>query len=86
MEKSRKTLHLPEKSAILSVKKGEDDKMHSFLRALAVSATESSEQIESSVESGGTHPVFWVIAGVAAIGLIIMVIQNFVIKREEYYK
>ena len=80
---SRKTLHLPEKSAILSVKKGEDGKMHSFLRALAISASESSEQIESS---GGTHPVFWVIVGIAAVGLIIMFIQNFVIKREEYYK
>ena len=57
--------------------------MDGFLRALAVSAAESSEQIESS---GGTHPVFWVIVGIAAVGLIIMFIQNFVIKREEYYK
>lgn len=57
--------------------------MRFFLRALAISAAESSEQIESS---GGTHPVFWVIVGIAAVGLIIMFIQNFVIKREEYYK
>lgn len=57
--------------------------MYLFLRTLAVSAAESSEQIESS---GGTHPVFWVIVGVAAVGLLIMFIQNFVIKREEYYK
>ena len=56
--------------------------MELFLRALTVSAAESSE----STVSGGTHPVFWVIVGIAAIGLIIMFIQNFVIKREEYYK
>lgn len=62
--------------------------MNWFLRALAVSAAESSEQIAGSepAVSSGTHPVFWVIVGVAAIGLIIMFVQNFVIKREEYYK
>lgn len=57
--------------------------MRFFLQALSVTAAESSEQIETG---GGTHPVFWVIVGVAAVGLIIMFIQNFVIKREEYYK
>ena len=57
--------------------------MNWFLHALTAFSAESSEQIESG---GGTHPVFWVIAGIAAIGLIIMFIQNFVIKREEYYK
>lgn len=53
-----------------------------FLRLLTVSAAESSEQTANS----GTHPAFWVIVGIAAIGLLIMFIQNFVIKREEYYK
>ena len=56
--------------------------MSLFLRALAVSVSENSEQVASE----GTHPVFWVIVGVAAVGLVIMFIQNFVIKREEYYK
>ena len=56
--------------------------MHSFLHALAVSATESSEQ----TASGGTHPAFWVIVAIAVIGFVIMFIQNFVIKREEHYK
>ena len=62
--------------------------MHLFLRALAVFGMESGEQAASveSTANGGTHPVFWVIVGIAAIGLIIMFIQNFVIKREEYYK
>lgn len=36
--------------------------------------------------SGGTSPIFWGIVGVFAVGLVIMVIQNFVIKREEHYK
>ena len=80
---SRKTLHLPEKSAILSVKKGDGGKVEQFWQTLSASAAESSEQIESG---GGTHPVFWVIVGIAVLGLIIMFIQNFVIKREEYYK
>lgn len=54
-----------------------------FLQRLAASAAESGEQIETG---GGTHPAFWVIVGIAAVGLIIMFIQNFVIKREEHYK
>lgn len=56
--------------------------MYWLFRALAVSAAENSEQAVSD----RTHPVFWVIVGIAAVGLIIMFIQNFVIKREEYYK
>lgn len=65
------------------MKTGDGDKMDLFLQMLTASAAENSEQIENS---GGTNPVFWVIVGIAAIGLIIMFIQNFVIKREEYYK
>lgn len=56
--------------------------MDRFLRLLTVSAEETSEQAASN----GTHPVFWVIVGVAAVGLVVMFIQNFVIKREESYK
>ena len=56
--------------------------MDQFLRLLTVSAAENSQQAVSN----GTHPVFWVIVGVAVVGLVIMFIQNFVIKREEYYK
>lgn len=57
--------------------------MNLFLQTLAASAVESSEEVAGS---GGTHPAFWVIVGIAAVGLVIMFIQNFVIKREEYYK
>lgn len=49
---------------------------------LASSAPESSEAAEQSA----THPAFWVVVGIIAIGFAIMIIQNFVIKKEEYYK
>ncbi len=36
--------------------------------------------------SGGTPWFFWVIVGALAFGLVILFIQNFIIKKEEDYK
>lgn len=57
--------------------------MGPYVYALTASAAETSAEAASG---GGTHPVFWVIVAVAAIGLVIMFVQNFVLKKEEYYK
>ena len=54
----------------------------SLFRLLSVSDT--SEAIAE--ESGSVHPAFLVICGIVAIGFVIMIIQNFIIKKEEYYK
>ncbi len=51
-----------------------------------VSALSSAAESVAEGSGGGTHPVFWIIAALAAVGLIVMVIQNFFIKKEEYYK
>lgn len=39
-----------------------------------------------SETSGEMHPAFMVLIGLVAIGFVIMIIQNFVIKKEEHYK
>ena len=54
----------------------------SLFRLLSVS--DASEAIAE--ESGSVHPAFLVICGIVAIGFVIMIIQNFIIKKEEYYK
>ncbi len=48
--------------------------------------TSSLAETSEAAEQSPTHPVFWVIVGVIAIGFAIMIVQNFVIKKEEYYK
>lgn len=48
--------------------------------------TSSVPEISETVEQDATNPVFWVIVGLIAVGFLIMIIQNFVIKKEEYYK
>lgn len=54
----------------------------SLFRFLSVS--DVSESIAE--ESGSVHPAFLIICGVVAIGFVIMIVQNFIIKKEEYYK
>ena len=51
-----------------------------FLNTSVISETSETAQQNS------THPVFWGIVGVIAVCFVIMIIQNFVIKKEEYYK
>jgi len=46
----------------------------------------SAPEVSEAAEQHATHPMFWVIVGLIAIGFVIMIIQNFVIKKEEYYK
>lgn len=54
---------------------------------LLTSAAESlSETSTASTEPSGMHPAFLVLVGLVAVGFVIMIIQNFVIKKEEYYK
>lgn len=48
--------------------------------------TSSVSEISETAGQDATNPVFWVIVGLIAVGFLIMIIQNFVIKKEEYYK
>ncbi len=48
--------------------------------------TSAAEISEEAADTGGISPVFLVIAGLAAVGILIMIVQNFVLKKEEYYK
>lgn len=41
----------------------------------------SAPEISEATEQNATHPVFWVVVGLIAIGFVIMIIQNFVIKK-----
>ena len=52
-----------------------------FFQSLTVSDVSTAS--EGSAEM---HPAFLVLIGLVAIGFVIMIIQNFVIKKEEYYK
>lgn len=51
-----------------------------------VSELSSVAESAAEVAGNGSHPVFWIIAALAAVGLVVMVVQNFFIKKEEYYK
>ena len=51
-----------------------------------VSDLSSVAESASEAAGRGAHPVFWIIVALAAVGLVVMVIQNFFIKKEEYYK
>lgn len=48
--------------------------------------TSSAPEVSGAETQNSTHPAFWVIVGLIAVGFAIMIIQNFVIKKEEYYK
>ena len=54
----------------------------SMIRLLSVSDTSAV----IAEEGGSVHPAFLVICGIIAIGFVIMIVQNFIIKKEEYYK
>lgn len=45
-----------------------------------------SEAGQIAEDTSSVHPAFLVIVGVIVVGMVIMIIQNFVIKKEEYYK
>jgi hypothetical protein len=49
-----------------------------------LSVTDTSAVIAE--EGGSVHPAFLVICGIIAIGFVLMIVQNFIIKKEEYYK
>ena len=48
--------------------------------------TSSAPEISQAAEQEPTPWGFWVIVGLIAVGFVIFLIQNFVIKKEEYYK
>ena len=48
--------------------------------------TSSQPETSETVAQHSTHPAFWVIVGVVAVCFVIMIVQNFLIKKEEYYK
>ncbi len=37
-------------------------------------------------ETSSVHPAFLFIVGIVVVCFVIMIVQNFVIKKEEYYK
>ena len=45
-----------------------------------------SEVSEALEASASMHPAFIVLLALVGIGFVIMIIQNFFIKKEEYYK
>ncbi len=45
-----------------------------------------SEASESLPEASSTPWFFWVIVGALAVGFVVMIVQNFILKKEEYYK
>ena len=47
--------------------------------------TAASQSPASSAEAS-TPWFFWVIVGTLAVGFVVMIVQNFIIKKEEYYK
>lgn len=52
-----------------------------FLQMLSTSDVSAAPEGSASM-----HPAFLVIVGLVAVGFVIMIIQNFVIKKEEHYK
>ncbi|MBQ3155079.1 MAG: hypothetical protein IJB88_07580 [Clostridia bacterium] len=48
--------------------------------------TSSVSEISDASEPSSTPWAFWLIVGLIAVGFVILVIRNFVIKKEEYYK
>lgn len=53
---------------------------------LTASAQSLAEKSEAAEQTASVPPAFLVIVGLIAVGFVIMIIQNFVIKKEEYYK
>lgn len=47
---------------------------------------DTTSEVCEEAASGGISPVFLVIVGLAVLGIVIMILQNFVWKKEEYYK
>lgn len=48
--------------------------------------TSSVPETGDVAKQSSTPWAFWVIVGLIAVGFVVLVIQNFVIKKEEYYK
>ena len=46
----------------------------------------SSQATPLAEESASTPWFFWVIVGALGVGFIVMIVQNFILKKEEYYK
>lgn len=55
-------------------------------RLLTSSVQSLAETSEAAEQTASVPPAFLVIVGLIAVGFVIMIIQNFVIKKEEYYK
>ena len=46
----------------------------------------SSQASEMAEEAASTPWFFWVVVGALGVGFIVMIVQNFILKKEEYYK
>ena len=46
----------------------------------------SSQTSELAEETTSTPWFFWVVVGALAVGFAVMIVRNFIIKKEEYYK
>ena len=46
----------------------------------------SSQATPLAEESASTPWFFWGVVGALGVGFIVMIVQNFILKKEEYYK
>lgn len=60
--------------------------MNGWLWFLQLWSAETASSEASAAQAGGTSPLFIGIVVLVAIGMLVMIIQNFVLKKEEYYK
>lgn len=57
-----------------------------WIRLLTSGAQSLAETSEAAEQTASVPPAFLILVGLVAVGFVIMIIQNFVIKKEEYYK